>query len=101
MFLKSKNDICFIILAKKWSKEKLPWFIMLLRLHSDVDDIREGNLYVTCLKGFAAPLFVVQKKLDLEARGKNFSFEKNQYGSIGSTIPLKSQKELLPNIFCR
>ena len=54
MFLKSKNDICFIILAKKWSNEKLPWFIMLLRLHSDVDDIREGNLYVTCLKGFAS-----------------------------------------------
>ena len=26
--------------------------IMLLRLHSDVDDIREGNLYVTCIKGF-------------------------------------------------
>ena len=25
---------------------------MLPRLHSDVDNIREGNLYVTCIKGF-------------------------------------------------
>ena len=50
MFLKTKDDICYIILAKKWSNEKMPWFIILLC--SDVDDIRKGNLYVTCIKSF-------------------------------------------------
>ena len=92
MFLKSKNDICFIILAKKWSNEKLPWFIMLLRLHPDVDDIREGNLYVTCIKGFGLGIGIFLKCIQIFFQSPFYKLHKDYPSLMSSTSERRRSK---------
>ena len=84
--LKMKNRLHFQ--AKKTSATPKFYKRNFARMH------RVGDMNFWSITG---PLLCGAKKIDADVVGKKFSSGKNQYGSIVSTIPSKSQEECFHN----